>query len=166
MKKVSLFVVIVAILVLAVTAVSAAVTFDLESGTGFVGKGDVQLAFGWNNATLQANAADLSFTYENMGEYTLVCSRIHDIHGYQEHTFKNRVIGIEAEVEVEVRANKNEQVTGFLLAGYGDVQSSGEGCPSGWPDEVSRTLNEDAGDAVGLFVHHPVYGSMNMGPME
>jgi len=26
----------------------AAVTFDASNGTGFVGKGDVQLAFGWN----------------------------------------------------------------------------------------------------------------------
>jgi hypothetical protein len=38
------------------TAALAAVTFDVNTGFGFVGKGDVQLAFGWNNKALQTNA--------------------------------------------------------------------------------------------------------------
>ena len=45
------------------TTAQAAVTFDPETGTGFVGKGDVQVAFGWNNAQFQANATGLSFAY-------------------------------------------------------------------------------------------------------
>jgi hypothetical protein len=32
------------------------VTFNETNGTGFVGKGDVQVAFGWNNKQLQTNA--------------------------------------------------------------------------------------------------------------
>ena len=44
--------VLAAIAALAVsTAALATVTFDPATGIGFVGKGDVQLAFGWNNAT-------------------------------------------------------------------------------------------------------------------
>jgi hypothetical protein len=31
-------------------------------GTGFVGKGDVQTALGWNNQKLQSNATKLAFT--------------------------------------------------------------------------------------------------------
>ena len=39
----------------------AAVTFDPTTGQGFVGKGDVQYTFDWNNAQLQANADDVGF---------------------------------------------------------------------------------------------------------
>jgi hypothetical protein len=35
-----------------------------------VGKGDVQLAFGWNNAQAQQNAQALSFTYNTAETYT------------------------------------------------------------------------------------------------
>jgi hypothetical protein len=35
-------------------AAFAAITFNPDDGTGFVGKGDVQEAFGWNNHALQA----------------------------------------------------------------------------------------------------------------
>jgi len=44
-------------------AASAAVTFNETNGTGFVGKGDVQVAFGWNNKQLQTNAKDVSFSF-------------------------------------------------------------------------------------------------------
>jgi len=37
-------------------AALAAVDFSVSNGTGFVGKGDAQLVFGWNNADLQRNA--------------------------------------------------------------------------------------------------------------
>ena len=50
----------------------AAIEWSPESG-GFVGKGDVQTAFGWNNATMQANAADITFTYEVTGGYSFEC---------------------------------------------------------------------------------------------
>lgn len=43
------------------TAASAAVSVDPATGNGFIGKGDVQLAYGWNNATLQNNAAGVDF---------------------------------------------------------------------------------------------------------
>ena len=44
-------------------AASAAVTFSETNGTGFVGKGDVQVAFSWNNKQLQANATGVSFSF-------------------------------------------------------------------------------------------------------
>ena len=40
-----------------------AATID-EAGKGFVGKGEVQTAFGWNNATMQKNQTDVTFTAE------------------------------------------------------------------------------------------------------
>ena len=42
-------------------APSSAITFDPATGLGFVGKGDVQYTFGWNNAQLQSGAAGLMF---------------------------------------------------------------------------------------------------------
>ena len=44
-------------------AANAAVTFNETTGTGFVGKGDVQVAFGWNNKQLQTNATGVSFSF-------------------------------------------------------------------------------------------------------
>src|SRR5262245_5475316 len=44
------------------TAASASVSVNPTSGVGFVGKGDVQSAFGWKNADLQANASAVKFT--------------------------------------------------------------------------------------------------------
>jgi len=44
-------------------AASAGVTFNETNGTGFVGKGDVQVAFGWNNKQLQTNATGVSFSF-------------------------------------------------------------------------------------------------------
>ena len=49
----------------------AAVTFDPATGTGFVGKGDVQTAMGWNNAELQKNAENLKFTYVTETTYAV-----------------------------------------------------------------------------------------------
>jgi hypothetical protein len=40
---------------------SASVTVNPETGIGFVGKGDVQTAMGWNNDVLQKNAANVTF---------------------------------------------------------------------------------------------------------
>ena len=53
-------------------AVLAAVEWTPESG-GFVGKGDVQSLFGWNNASMQANATDVTFVYEATGGYSFEC---------------------------------------------------------------------------------------------
>ncbi len=61
-----------ALFVAAVPA-SATVVFDADKQTGFVGKGDVQLAFEWNNKQLQANAADGTFRYSATDVYKAVC---------------------------------------------------------------------------------------------
>ena len=60
-----------ATLALTIPAAHAAVTFDLATGTGFVGKGDVQTALGYNNAQLQKNASTLVFTSQQPAEQGL-----------------------------------------------------------------------------------------------
>ena len=104
----------------AITSVaSAAVTFDSATGTGFVGKGDVQLAFGWNNATLQAKASGLTFSYNLSTEYEAVCTwttaegkkgeKTHNV----THTERYAVTA-----GINVDARTQSQVTGFILKGF------------------------------------------------
>jgi hypothetical protein len=45
-----------ALVVIGASVALAAVTFNPMTGEGFVGKGDVQLIYGWNNQQLQLNA--------------------------------------------------------------------------------------------------------------
>ena len=51
-----------ALVVVGAGSAQASVNVDATTGTGFVGKGDVQSALGWNNAKLQAGAESLTFT--------------------------------------------------------------------------------------------------------
>ena len=50
-------------------------TFDPGSGIGFVGKGDVQQAFGWNNKQLQDNVSGVDFLYEDLTAYDVTCKQ-------------------------------------------------------------------------------------------
>lgn len=154
MRKIFTLISALAILGMLATSALAAVTFNPATGTGFIGKGDVQLAFEWNNKALNNNIGAVAFTYEVEGTYTYVCSRVHSRHGYQEQTFPNKVTSLNSELEHELRNNKKGAVTGIRLVGFGDVVASGEGCPSGWPTEVSATPNEGAGNVVGVFAHY------------
>lgn len=109
-------------LALASTVAIASVTFNASNGTGFVGKGDVQQAFNWNNAQLQSNAVGVSFTYGHQETYSAVCTwttgagttgaRTHDI------TYKTSV-SVEGDIAYDARKNKNGQITGFNLTGFG-----------------------------------------------
>lgn len=128
--------------------------FSNQGPYGFVGKGEVQTPWGWNNATLQNNAAGVSFTYEEVGTYTVVCDG-HSNPSQNPKTFSNKVIGIEASVAAELRKNGTGQITGFNLTDIGEELASGEGCPAAWTIEESRTPNEDAGAVIGLVAHYP-----------
>jgi hypothetical protein len=153
-KTLSVMAMAIGVFVLMFASVGAAVTFDPGTGTGFAGKGDVQDAFGWNNAQLQENAADVEFYYEEDAVYSLVCSRIHHIQGYQQQTFGDRVASVEAEVEYDKRRNRQDQITGFNLSSLGEQSGQDATCPSGWPTEESRTLVDSS--ESGLFA---VYGT-------
>ena len=52
--------------------VRAEVAWTPEDG-GFVGKGDVQTLFGWNNATMQANHTSIEFELVMHAGYTFEC---------------------------------------------------------------------------------------------
>jgi hypothetical protein len=139
---------LVASLALAGAAI-AAVTFDPATGTGFVGKGDVQLVFGWNNKDLQDNAGSVRFRAltEEVTEVSWVCTNANNENIQErERTTTTSIEGLVSSI-----ARVKNQITGFNLTGYTDTptqSSTTEGpavnsCPSGpW------TLTTPAGDPV------------------
>ena len=146
-------------------AVFAAVTYDPATGTGFVGKGDVQLAFNLNNKQLQQNAKLVTFTYEEVGEYTLLCkaddtTRTNPRTGEvtvtpgAEKEFKNRTESVLSSLNGDPRQTKGQnQFTGFNLSGITSTVTTGQDCPGGFPTELSRTAQEGAGTVIGLVAH-------------
>jgi hypothetical protein len=120
------FVAAAAALAVVSTAAVASVTFDSSTGTGFVGKGDVQLAFGWNNAAAQKNATAVSFGYDAVDKYDVEC--------YWETTTGNgRVVVHDITVPrhtsvssaVTYEARKTGQYTGYNLNGFGATTTNG-----------------------------------------
>ena len=149
----------------AVSAVSAAVTFNPGTGTGFVGKGDVQIAFGWNNTVLQTNAAGVTFSYKTTDTYAATCTwttgegtrgeKTHDV----DHTKKTSV---NSTVAYELRKNNQQQITGFNLTGFGTLVETGAvplvggPCPGNQGHEGVWTAVEWLGSTGGgLFVEYP-----------
>jgi len=147
------------------TAAVAIVTFDAESGTGFVGKGDVQLAFGWNNQRLQQNAGGVTFTYQAQDTYDVEC--------YWETTTGNgrivihdiivpRHVSVNASIAYEARKNSNGlngPITGFNLNGFGSIVSQGTvpevggSCP-GQSQVATIIAVTETGSTGGLYVNY------------
>lgn len=95
---------------------SAAVTYDRESGTGFVGKGDVQQALGWNNRQLQANASRIDFNVETnyLARWRWTCTK----EGSKE---SRQVESIRTHTQVgwlTTTPRVRQQVVGFELSDY------------------------------------------------
>jgi hypothetical protein len=129
------------------TAAFAAVTFDSATGTGFVGKGDVQLVYGWNNKQLQDNATSVQFraSSSEVSEVSWICTNDRNENTQErERTTTTTTEGLVSKI-----ARERNQITGFILTGYSGTptqssQSDGpplNSCPSGpW------TLTSPAGD--------------------
>jgi opacity protein-like surface antigen len=134
----------------------AAVIFDPSTGTGFVGKGDVQLAFGWNNKQLQDNADGVVFTY------SATTTTGYDCEFYtgptqnrtRHEVSHNKTQSISSSVSKLLRANskgKDGEVTGFILSGFGAtpvitggaVPAIGDACP-GNPGQGAVVIAVDA----------------------
>jgi hypothetical protein len=102
------------------------VSLDPASGIGFVGKGDVQTAFGWNNKQLQTNAGGVTFAYIAEEEYSAVCEWTtgEGTKGEQTHDVAHsRSTSVAAQVGYDARVKS--QITGFILNGYGAVSEDG-----------------------------------------
>ena len=161
---------LVASLALAAPA-SAAVTFDPATGTGFVGKGDVQTALVLNNKQVQEQANTIAgqFTYQatrvvvTETEWTCTNSR-NENEQYRERT--TTTTSSTTGVVTAVTRDSKKQVTGFNLLGYSSSTSTSTSTSEGnqlnsCPDSSSTWyLSTPAGDPIvvsdettgGLFV--------------
>ncbi|WP_223592466.1 hypothetical protein [Neobacillus bataviensis] len=141
---------------IAVGSASASVAFDSATGTGFVGKGDVQLAFGWNNAALQKNASGLTFTYEAQDTYT-VTEYWEDLTGGKQPKIVTHEITIPKHVSVSADvafdARKANQINGFNLNNFGTVVTEGTLPSVGDPLTGNREVFDDE---TGTWVHATV----------
>ncbi len=110
-----------AALMFATAIMSASVTFDPATGTGFVGKGDVQLLFGWNNKQLQDNAASLHVSRTSSGACTK-CRLTFTVGNGPRQTpgaadaEPRQDTSLKASVSSTSPASRN-QITGFILTG-------------------------------------------------
>lgn len=150
MRKITgTFALVLMALGLLVSSVGATVTFDPATGTGFVGKGDVQLALGYNNKQLQDNANNLVFTYESISvtETTWTCDKDS---GPQTQERANTTTRTTQGVVSGV-ARVNNQITGFNLNGFSGTPTSStttsgpsvDSCPSSW-----TAIDKIVGDPV------------------
>ena len=117
-------------------AAYAAVTFDPATGTGFVGKGDVQLALGLNNAQLQAQAGSLVFTYATTTTYKVTevwaTGNPNQPKSLNSHEVEvTTIAGVNGSIAYDPR--RQNQVTGFNLNGFSSLTVTGT-VPV--PDEV------------------------------
>jgi hypothetical protein len=137
-----------------------AVTFDPETGTGFVGKGDVQTAFGWNNKQLQQNAEDVTFSVESVTatETEWTCKRDDGVQTQERtRTTETTTSGLFSHVE-----RVKNQITGFTLTGFsGDVETETEtegpavgSCPAQWSVIEGPTTSDPEVISGGVFAHY------------
>ena len=111
-------------LMLVAAPATAAVTFDPVAGTGFVGKGDVQIVFSWSNKALQDNASKVDFRVNSATETSWTCTKevvqgndvVRDI--VQERSTSSTIQGLVTSVARENSKGKDGAVTGFFLTGY------------------------------------------------
>ena len=133
MTRLSLHRSLLALALVAISATaSAEVVFDPATGTGFVGKGDVQDAFGWNNALLQSSASGVTFTYGYTATYVAICTFTtgEGTRGQKTHNVPHsEEMDVSSAVAVTLRRNPQSRVTGFILTGFGDSFSESGDVP-------------------------------------
>lgn len=144
---------------LAAGTATAAVNIDPATGQGFVGKGDVQTAFSWNNNKLQSSATGVAFRYDTEQHYSATCTwttgegtkgeRTHNV----DHATSSTV---NSEIVYDARTHK--QIDGFTLTGFGSVTETGEVPVVGGPcmgnerHDGTWSAVTETGSTSGLYV--------------
>jgi len=116
MKKLNLNTIAALTLMVSVSAI-ADVSVD-ELGVGFVGKGDVQTVYDWNNSMLQANAHLLQFKFSSAGTVSWYCEGVNKNGQTVTSNVRNEDIGTSTYIAYDARKNRTGQITGFILAGF------------------------------------------------
>jgi hypothetical protein len=148
------------------TAAFATVTFDTTTGAGWVGKGDVQLAFGWNNAQMQARHVGTTFGVDSTTSYDVTCEWTTTTGGKNSTTITHTVNNhhnISSSASVDSASRKTGQYTGWFLYGFSDgglgsvsLPQVGDSCPQGGSASDADPV---ANDAVITAVDNVVNGA-------
>jgi hypothetical protein len=142
-----------ALVAVVATAAYAEVIFNAETGTGFVGKGDVQLAMGWNNNQLQANADGLIFSVQSVSVTTWLCYHTDN----ENAADQERSVSVTTQGLLSHTERTRNQITGFGLDGYdGTPTVVTDGGPVGSCPNPNRELVEgsiEEGEASGFTVY-------------
>jgi len=149
MKKIDFIVIKATILVLLMlsTSANAAVHVD-EEGIGFVGKGDIQSLFNWNNSMLQENAHLVRFKFSGAGTVSWTCEGVNanGVTIRSDRRYEN--IGASTYIAYDARRNRTGQITGFFLVGL---------------EESANTYNQigSCGNSVGFQVPFQLVSEIN-----
>jgi hypothetical protein len=157
------------------TAAVASVTID-AGGFGFVGKGDVQTAYGWNNAVAQAQQNNVSFFVDSSLSYDVTCEWDTVTGGKNSKTITDTVTNhknITSTAEVGKTNKVTGQYTGWFLNGYqgtfsaAELPQVGDSCPQGGSasdndppanDAVITEVTNIVDNGSNLFAHHTTQG--------
>jgi hypothetical protein len=114
------------------TAAYASVAFDESTGTGFVGKGDVQVLYGWNNAAAQRNIPALTFNYVAEESWGYDCEfYTGPTQNRTRHEVSHKkTTSVNASVAYDTRKNNQGQITGINLNGFGTTTTTGGTVPT------------------------------------
>lgn len=115
----------VAIALLVTTGASMASVSVDENGVGFVGKGDVQAVFDWNNSELQQNVGNLSFRFASSTTVSWKCEGTNP-KGKIVTSQHESSTSLNAEIALDARKNKQGQITGFNLQGFDASQTTAQ----------------------------------------
>ena len=143
-----------AALALTVTPASAVISFDPTTGTGSVGKGDVQTALGWTNKQLQDGAASLRFTtaYQYSSTTTWECTAADGT-----TVVRSNGGGGSGVIVYGYEVRGGSKVTGFVLTGrVADLGSSASGGPPTDSCLEGYVLTGPAGPPVVVDVAGPL----------
>jgi hypothetical protein len=158
------------------TASIASVTYD-DAGYGFVGKGDVQTAYGWNNATAQKQQNSVSFYLKDEASYDVTCEWETVTGGKKSKTIVHTVTKHKTVINtaaLDATSKKTGQYTGWFLNGAVEeftpvtVPAVGDSCPQGGGNSSSDPEENDAvvtavdllsgGDGADLYARHTTLG--------
>jgi hypothetical protein len=146
-------------LLLAGAASASAYTLDAD-GVGWVGKGEVQSAYGWNNQATQKNVDGVTFVYEASATYEVTCE--FDTPGGTHHVInQNQSTEVNATIGSSSRNNskgKDGPMTGWYLTGFGtttgsgdEVPAVGDGCPGNSGLGAVTAVEQTSGGEGGLY---------------
>jgi hypothetical protein len=108
-------------------AAFAAVSLDPLTGMGWVGKGDIQLAYGWNDKTIQTRSVEVDFEVQQQVTVAVTCQI--EKRGVVEFKTASRNRSLSDTQDGDPRV-KNARFTGYFLGGYkGQETASGDPLP-------------------------------------